>query len=436
MTTKYSNLAEYFDYRGRRFAERCNNCGACLQACPVFPLTKFAHKGPQAVIEKVTELLKGGEVSEEAYDMVFSCNGACGMCAKACPEGLMLYSAFMSAIAKIVSAGKGPPPLSYQLTPGHRYNFPSVFSALQIKPSEERWIKKAPANPEPVDMVFFTGCVPAGIPHTLLEIVDILERIGVNFVTLAGGEVCCGSGPMLWGDLEASQSMSRHFVSTLAAFRPKKVVFFCHGCYMMCLGILPRFMSIPFESYELSQFLVENLDRIPFKQRVNKVVTLHDSCSVARLGMFEAPRKLLQAIPGITLVEMEHNRENALCCGGVTNITRPEITEPIRRAPLKEAKTTGADILATICTGCQESFAPLEHQYPFEVRSYVSLLAEAIGVHYEDRFKKYTGCGDVTEVLAEAQDYIHASDFSPDEMERILPEYLHRFCLKHGQSSP
>jgi len=436
MTTKYSNLAEYFDYRGRRFAERCTKCGECLQACPVFPLTKFADRGPQAVIEKLTELLKGGDVSEEAYDMVFSCNGACGMCVKACPEGLMLYAAFMPAIAKIISAGKEPPPLSYQLMPGHRYSFPNVFSALQIKPSEERWIKKAPANPEPVDVVFFTGCVPAGIPHTLLEIVGILERMGVNFVTLAGDAVCCGSGPMLWGDLEASQSMSRHFVSTLAAFRPKKVVFFCHGCYMVCLGILPRFMSIPFESCELSQFLVENLDRIPFTQRINKVVTLHDSCSVARLGMFDPPRKLLQAIPGITLVEMEHSKENALCCGGLTNITRPEITEPIRRAPLKEAKATGADILATICTGCQESFAPLEHQYPFQVRSYISLIAEAVGVQYEDRFKKYMGLGDVTKVLAEARDYIDASDFSPEEMKRILPEYLDRFCLKHGRSSP
>jgi len=103
---------------------------------------------------------------------------------------------------------------------------------------------------------------------------------------------------------------------------------------------------------------------------------------------------------------------------------------------MKEAKATGADILATICTGCQESFAPLEHQYPFQVRSYISLIAEAVGVQYEDRFKKYMGLGDVTKVLAEARDYIDASDFSPEEMKRILPEYLDRFCLKHGRSSP
>ena len=366
--------------------------------------------------------------------MVFSCNGACGLCAKACPEGLIPYSAFMSAIAKIFRAGKEAPPLSYEMMPGHRYNFANVFSALQIKPSEERWIKKIPANPEPVDVVFFAGCAPAGIPHTLLETVDILEKTGIDFVALAGGELCCGSGHMIWGDMEGSQSMGQDFVSAIAAFRPEKAVFFCTGCHIMCLGMLPRFMSVPFESYELTQFLVENLDRIPFTQSVNKVVAIHDSCSVARLGTFEVTRELLQAIPGITLVEMEHNRDNALCCGGLTNVNRPEISEALRRAPLEEAKAAGADILATICTGCQESFAPLEYQYPFEVRSYVSLVAEAVGVQHEDRFKPLVNGEDATKVLARVRDYINTSDFSPQEMERILPEYLNRFCPKHGRS--
>jgi len=64
---KYRNLADYFDYRGRRFAERCTNCGACLEACPVFPLISLAGRDPKAVMEKITDLLKGGKVSEEAY---------------------------------------------------------------------------------------------------------------------------------------------------------------------------------------------------------------------------------------------------------------------------------------------------------------------------------------------------------------------------------
>ncbi len=434
MTAKYSNLTEYHDYRGRRFAERCTSCGLCLEACPVFPLTKSARRGARAVMEKVTELLKGGEVSEEAYEMVFSCNGGCAACVPSCPEGLMLYAAFTPAIARIARAGRRLPLLSYQMTPGHRHNFPSVFSALQSSPAEVRWIRRAPANPEPVDVVFFTSCMPLGIPHVLLESVDILSSMGIDFVALAGNEVCCGSGPMLWGDMEASQEMSRDFISNIAAFKPKKAVFFCHGCHMMCSAILPRFMTLPFESCELIQFLVENLDRIPFKHRIDKRVAVHDNCAAARMGMYEATRTLLRAVPGITLVEMEHNRDNSLCCGGLTNVSRPEISEPMRRAPLKEASATGADIMTTICVGCLQSFAPLEHEYALEVRNYVSLVAESVGVRHQDRFKPLVDGRRPGEVLSDVGSRIEASNFSREEMEQALPEYLNRFCLRHGQS--
>ena len=435
MTTR-GKVAEFYDHMGRQFAENCDNCGDCLKACSVFPLTRFADRGPRAVMEKITDLLKGGDVSEEAYDMAFSCNLGCGRCDKACPKGLVASLAFMTAIIKIASAGKEPPPLSYQLKPGNRYSFAKLFSALQVRPSEKRWMTRAPASPKPVDVVFFAGCASAGMPHIVLDIIGILDRMGMNFAALAGDEICCGSGPLIWGDTEASLTMGRDFVSNITAFSPKKAVFFCPGCHMICLGMLPQFMSVPFECCELAQFLTENLDRIPFVNPVNKVVALHDSCSVARLGMFEPTRMLLRAIPGLTLVEMEHNREKALCCGGLTNINRPEISEPLRRAPLKEAKDTGADILATICVGCQESFAPLEDQYPFEVRSYISLVAEAVGVQHEDRFKPLVKAKDATQVLARVRDYVNFTDYSLEELERVLPQYLNRFCPKHGRPSP
>lgn len=430
MTAKYANLAELLTYRGRRFAERCTNCGECLNVCPLFPLTESSSKGPQAAIEAVTDLLKGGPVSDVAYEVAFSCTGACGICAKVCSEKLLPYMAFPSAIARIVASGRQPPALHYQYRPGHRYNFARVFSALQMKPSEARWLTKPPENPEPVDVVFFGGCSATGTPHTLMEIVDILDSMDISYVALAGGDICCGSAPLLYGDVEAAQSLGERFVSAIAAFRPKKAVFFCTGCHMSCVGILPRFVSIPFESCELTQFLVDNLDRIPFKQKIEKVVTLHDSCSVARLGTFEAPRTLLKSIPGLKLVEMEHNRADALCCGGVANTMRPEITREMRLAPMKEARFTGADVMTTICTGCQESFAPLEDVFGLEVRSYVSLVAEALGKRHPDNFKMLLKAGDVHRLLAAASDNVASNDLRIDELEQVLPAYLDRFCLK------
>jgi len=427
---KYANVSELLAYRGKRFAERCTNCGECLDVCPLFPLTKAASMGSRAAVQAVTDLLKGGPVSEEAYEVAFSCTGACGICAKVCPEQLLPYMAFPSVIARIVASGREPPDRHYQYQPGNRYNFASVFSALQMKPSEARWLTKPPENPEPVDYLFFGGCSATGTPHTLLEIVDILDSMNISYAALAGGEICCGSAPLLYGDVEASQSLGEKFVSVISSFRPKKAVFFCTGCHMSCIGILPRFVSVPFESCELTQFLVDNLDRIPFSNRVDRVVTVHDSCSVARLGTFEASRNLLKAIPGIRLVEMEHNKADALCCGGVANTMRSEITCRMRMAPMNEARSTGADVMATICTGCQESFAPMEDDYGVEVRSYVSLVAEALGKRQPDRFKALLRTGDVHTALAASGDNIGSSDLSIEELEQVLPDYFDRFFLK------
>jgi Fe-S oxidoreductase len=426
MGTEDAVLAGMFDAMGRDFAEKCTNCGECLRACPIFPLTKFAEKGPEAIIEKLTELLKGGDVSEEAYDFVFSCTGPCGVCEKACPEGLAPQTALFSAAAKIADAGKAPPDQCYQLMPGHPHSFSRVFNALQIKPSEARWITEVPDDPEPVDVVFFAGCALTGLPHLFLEAVDILDSMNVNYVALAGGEVCCGATPILWGDLETSQKTGQNFISALSAFSPKKAVFACTGCHTMCVGSLPMVTTVPFESCELTQFLAENVDKIPFKNSIDRQVTVHDSCSVARLGTFEPTRDLLKAVPGVTLVEMEHNRGDALCCGGIAHVMRPEIGKTVQRIPLNEAETTGADIMATICTGCHQSFAPLAHQYPFEVWNYISVVAESVGVRHEDRLGEYLKLGDVTQVIDAAREYIDASDFSADEMERILPDYFNR----------
>ncbi len=429
---KYQDLADYFDYRGRRFAERCTNCGLCLEVCPVFPLTSLAGRDPNAVMEKITDLLKGGEVSEEAYEMVYSCNGGCDICSKACPEKLNLYSAFTSAIARIASTGRQPPHRAYQVMPKHRHSFHRVFSALQSKPSERRWMTRAPANPKPAEVVLFAGCSATGMMHTFVETMAILDKMGIDYVALGGDELCCGTAAMLWGDLDAAQAMGEELVSNIAAFSPKKAVHFCTGCHVMCWAMLPRFIPVPFESCELTQFLVDNVDRIPFQQRIDKVVAVHDACSLARLGTFENPRKLLQAVPGVSLVDLKHNRADSLCCGGATNTWRPDISEPLRRAPLKEAEATGAQILATTCTGCQRSFAPLEKDYPFEVRSYISLLAEAVGVRQEDKFKRYVNSANLNEVLVDARDCIEASGFTIEEMKRVLPEYFDRFCPNHG----
>jgi Fe-S oxidoreductase len=417
-------LNQLFEAGAKDLVERCIKRGECLNACTIFPLTKFADQGPIAMIEKVTELLSGGELTEEACDMIWSCGGGCDDCCKVCPRELMPNAAlFAFGRARLFAAGKEPPAETYTRLAGHRCRMANVVPTLQLRASEERWIKKIPAQPEPADLVFFPSCSGMILPHIVLELEDLFDKMGLKVASLAGGNLCGGASGVVRGDVETAERLNKEWVSAIMALQPQKAIFYCGGCEVSATGTA-LFPALPVHSQWVLDFLLENVDRIPFTRKVNKVVTIHDSCDVARSGYWEVGRALLRAIPGITLVEMEHGREKQLCCGGAGGITRPEITMSKRQAIMQDVGRTGADIMATTCSGCQRFLEPLDQQYPFEVRNVISLIAEAAGVQREDRFRKYNKCRNTEEVLVDAREYIEASDYSAEEMRQILPGQL------------
>lgn len=133
-------------------------------------------------------------------------------------------------------------------------------------------------------------------------------------------------------------------------------------------------------------------------------------------------RAILSAIPGLKLVEMEHCKEKSMCCGSITNIYYPETTLERHIAKANEAMATGAGTVATLCSACAQFFAPLEKRYPLDFKNIISLVAEGLGIHYEDRVKKMlltrdaNGAMDVDNIIAQARDSIQASDMSPAEI--------------------
>lgn len=428
------SIREGLDAGVKHFVDECILCGKCVEGCPVFLEPKFelVNKGPEAAIEKVIDLLKGGQPSKEAYKLVYGCMNCSHVCKLACPKGLDLRSALISAGHRLQEAGEGLPPLAYQHALGHRYGFGQVFGDLQIKKNEVPWLKEAPPTPEAVDVVLFISCTAQGMPHLALEAMDILKKMGVNFAAIGARDLCCGGITLSHGTPEELSRVSEHYITTMAKFGAKKVVSLCPGCALLGSAFLPAFFSVPFESMHITDFLADNLDKLPFTQPLNKVVTIHDACAQRQLGRWEVPRKLLRAIPGVTLVEMEHNRENNLCCGAVANLNFPGSMDARYYARLNEAQAVGADVLTSICTGCQLVFCPLETQYPFEIKHAISLVAEAMGIHHEDKLKKYLLMGDPDKVLDEAREYVEASDLSLFEFQQVLPDYFKAFCVSRG----
>ena len=113
------------------------------------------------------------------------------------------------------------------------------------------------------------------------------------------------------------------------------------------------------EVFHSTQFIKRLIDegKVAFKEKKIRV-TYHDPCDLGRAsGVYDAPREILRAIPGVELVEMEGNRDQCKCCGGGGNLemVNPDLSAALARAKIEEVKATGAEMVITACQQCVRS---------------------------------------------------------------------------------
>jgi len=111
-------------------------------------------------------------------------------------------------------------------------------------------------------------------------------------------------------------------------------------------------------------------------------VTYHDPCDLGRgARVFDEPRDVIRSIPGIELVELPHNRENCLCCGGGGNLemTDAKLSADIAKTKIDEALSTGADAIITACQQCVRTMATYvrRNKIPIQVMDITELIRNA-----------------------------------------------------------
>jgi Fe-S oxidoreductase len=153
-------------------------------------------------------------------------------------------------------------------------------------------------------------------------------------------------------------------------------------------------------------------------------MTLQDPCFTARgLGDYESPRKVLSAIEGVRLVEMEHNRENGLCCG-VTAMANnsPEVAGAFIRNRLGEARAADAEVVVNACAGCQMAFFGYENDFGLTARMFSEIVAEAMGIDpLPDRMKQFRDLKEPERIIEAARGNIEASEYDIDQIMAVLP---------------
>ena len=214
-------------------------------------------------------------------------------------------------------------------------------------------------RPIPVSL-FFTCLADAFFPNVVFATVAVLERFGAD-VRVPLSQTCCGQPAFNSGNRKEARKMARKFLSTFGG--EGYIVTPSGSCASMVRNEYPvlfrdepdmlALASLAGERlFELSEFLVDVLGVTDPRSSYRGKVTYHDSCHLKRgLGVFEAPRKLLRAIPGVTLLEME---ESDRCCGfgGVFSVNFPHISCRMVEEKIGRILETGAQVVTSADLGC------------------------------------------------------------------------------------
>ena len=151
----------------------------------------------------------------------------------------------------------------------------------------------------------------------------------------------------------------------------KQVIFSCPEGYHTFKEYYPRFLGeLDFEPVHILDFLTDKLNEgvIQLAESNTKIVTYHDPCRLGRMaGVYDAPRKLLEAIPGIKLKEMPRSRENGVCCGTSGWMNCSSCSKEIQLQRLSEAGDTGAGTIVTACPKCQIHFRCTKAAFDLEI---------------------------------------------------------------------
>jgi len=192
----------------------------------------------------------------------------------------------------------------------------------------------------------------------------IMQKAGEDFVILGDEEKCCGLYAFDLGFRRDYERLRVANLATMSAGGIKKIVVACGSCLRIWREYA-KLDDLGFQAFHGVEYVDQliNAGRLKFTKPTNRRVTYHDSCHLGRgAGVYDAPRRILGAIPGVELVEMARNRRWAWCCGGGGGVPEadPALAEWSACDRMAEAKATDAELMLTTSALCQRSFMELK----------------------------------------------------------------------------
>ncbi len=215
-----------------------------------------------------------------------------------------------------------------------------------------------------VEYLYYVGCAGSFDDRgkkVSTAFAKILQTAGVSFGILGTEEGCCGDSLMRGGNEYSYQALAQANIETMKGYNVKKIICTCpHGYNALKKDY--RNLGGEFEVFHHTEIIADLIaqGKITLKKPVEGLCTYHDSCFLGRYNkIYDEPRKILKAVPGLKLKEMERNLAKSFCCGagGARMWMEEDIGERINNLRTDQAAATGASTVAVGCPFCLTMFS-------------------------------------------------------------------------------
>jgi len=347
VVTPFLEGMEMLEAAGGEVARLCYQCGTCTALCPWGRVRYFS---PRAAMHETS--LGILEVEDERTWLCVSCN----MCVENCPRGVKIVDLWVAGRRLLAEMQAFPADLKRAI--GSLKAEGSPFG-----PREKRgeWLEKVglPRFDGTQEWTLFICCASiydARTERMATALAELLGAADVSFGVLTDKEVCCGESARKTGAEDLFASLAGRNIAAFREAGVKRILTVSPHCYHTFKNEYPE-LGGEFEVLHYTQLLDRLLreGRLSPGKEVKARVAYHDPCYLGRHnGVYEEPRRVLAAIPGVELVELPENRDKALCCGGGGGRIWMETVKGERFSDWRvgQALAVGADTLAVACPYC------------------------------------------------------------------------------------
>jgi Fe-S oxidoreductase len=383
------------------WAYACAQCGYCIDGCTQFAPRGWESQSPRGKWWWLREYLEGREDWSQSMVDTFMVCTTCERCDLLCSEGLPIQESWMQLRGELIQRENRMTLPAFEVMGAALETQGDIWAGFRR--DRGAWFPgdlEASHGPgHRAKAVYFAGCTGCYVEQDIaIASTRLLDVAGVDFTFLGEKESCCGTPMLVAGKWELFAETMKRNVQAVKDAGADTVISSCPACDMMWRKVYPEWceklgIDYGITARHYSEVISEKVRAGEFsfpagRGELPSRVTFHDSCHIGRAsGVFDPPREVIRAIPGVELVEMEHNREDALCCGSVlTLIKDPPVAAEMGKTRLEEAIAAGSETLVSLCPCCQFQFrvAADAKQIPVNVVDLAHFASQALGFELPD----------------------------------------------------